>query len=401
MNKCLTRNNPHQLETVSAMYAEKCYLTIQHSPSSVFFHPYDITMRNCSKMLIYYFSGTGNARQAARWVAACATAEGVGATVVNIADIDRKHVAPPSPDALVGFCSPTHGFNLPPIMLSFVWRFPRGRNRVFIINTRAGMKLGKVALPGLSGVAQLLPALILLLKGYRIVGMRPIDLPSNWISLHPGLKDNAIDFLFLRFKGITHRFAERIVSGKSDYRALWDLLQDCLVAPIAIGYYFVGRFAFAKSFYASQLCDNCGVCIKQCTVHAISIVDGRPFWSYRCESCMRCMNNCPKGAIDTAHGYVIGTLLILSLVIQPLIYDTLSFYNIRWFDPDIPFSAVSRFASSAIITFTVMVGSYWCVHYMRRWGIVRTIMKYTSLTSFRFWRRYKPSTREMERRGVV
>lgn len=42
--------------------------------------------------------------------------------------------------------------------------------------------------PGLSGLALILPALMLRLKGYRIKGLRPLDLPSNWISLHPGLR---------------------------------------------------------------------------------------------------------------------------------------------------------------------------------------------------------------------
>ena len=36
----------------------------------------------------------------------------------------------------------------------------------------------------------ILPALILLTKGYRTVGWRPLDMPSNWISLNarPGYK---------------------------------------------------------------------------------------------------------------------------------------------------------------------------------------------------------------------
>jgi len=357
-------------------------------------------MMEFTRLIVYFFSGTGNAKQVALWIAGVAEATGIKAEIVNIAGIDRRHVHPPPTDALVGFCSPTHGFNLPPIMLHFLFRFPAGRNRVFIVNTRAGAKLGRMALPGLSGLAQLLPALVLLLKGFRIVGMRPIDLPSNWISLHPGLSDNAIDFLFLRFKKISIRFAERIMSGKRDYRSLWDILQDCFIAPIAIGYYFVGRFMFAKSFYASDSCDNCGVCITQCPINAISLVDNRPFWSYHCESCMHCMNNCPKRAIETAHGYIIGIIVLLSVVVQPYVYSTLSHRGIRWFDPDVSFSAVSRFVPNAVITFAVMVSTYRCMHFLRKSQAFRQIMRYTSLTSFRFWKRYKPLMREMERKGM-
>jgi ferredoxin len=354
-----------------------------------------------TRVIIYYFSGTGNARRVAEWIAATAELHGLAAQVINIAAIDRRHIAQPPPDALIGFCSPTHGFNLPPIMLNFILRFPRGRNRAFLVNTRAGMKVGRIALPGLSGLAQLMPPLILLFKGFRIIGTRPIDLPSNWISLHPGLTDRAIDFLFLRFKKIAVRFAERIITGRRDYRSLWDLIQDCLIAPIAIGYYFVGRFVFAKSFYASSLCDNCGVCIKQCPITAIRLVDGRPFWSFRCESCMHCMNNCPKRAIETAHGYVIGMIVFLSLVVQPYVYGALSLYGFTMFEAGARFGTVTRFALSAVITFGAMVGSYRCIHYMRRWKPFRVIMRWTSLTSLRFWRRYKPLTRDLEKRGVL
>jgi Pyruvate/2-oxoacid:ferredoxin oxidoreductase delta subunit len=353
-------------------------------------------VKRYDRLLIYYFSGTGNARQAARWVADAASAKGVAVTVVNIADIDRRHVPPPPPDALVGIYSPTHGFNLPPVTLHFVLRFPRGRNDVFIVNTRAGMRIGKLALPGLSGVAQLLPALILLVKGFRIVGMRPIDLPSNWISIHPGLSDRTIEFLFRRFKGISTRFEERLLDGRRDYRALYDVVQDLLIAPIAIGYYCVGRFAFAKSFYVSGACDRCGACRTQCPIQAISLVDGRPFWSYHCESCMHCMNTCPKRAIETAHGYIICLFVLLSVVIQPAAHRWLARLGIGWFEASTAFGFVNRFILGAVLTFVTMVGSYRCVHYLLRLGWFRAVMKYTSLTTLKCWRRYRPRVREME-----
>ena len=92
-------------------------------------------------------------------------------------------------------------------------------------------------------------------------------------------------------------------TGNGRNAAYWmvEAPQDVLLAPIALGYYFVGRFFFAKSFVASAACDGCGACIDQCPVHALRLVRGRPFWSYRCESCMRCMNRCPKRAVETAH----------------------------------------------------------------------------------------------------
>lgn len=105
-------------------------------------------------------------------------------------------------------------------------------------------------LPGLSGATQLLAALVFVLKGYRVVGMRPIDLPSSWISLHPGLGEATIRAIYDRCEAVTRRFANRLLDGRRDLRALLDLPQDLLIAPIALGYYLAGRFFFAKSFIA-------------------------------------------------------------------------------------------------------------------------------------------------------
>ncbi len=109
-------------------------------------------------------------------------------------------------------------------MIRFIAGFPRGLGRdVFLLNTRAGMKLSKIFLPGVSGVALLLPAFILWLKGYKCIGFRPVDLPSNWIPLHPGLKKKVIESIFIRCERIVRNFAvKNSVREKSLHRAAYN-----------------------------------------------------------------------------------------------------------------------------------------------------------------------------------
>lgn len=339
---------------------------------------------------LYYFSGTGNARNVAGWISEVAVQRGMQSNLINIAETDRKHIQQPPENSMVGFVSPTHGFNYPPVTMYFIFRFPRSRgNRVFIMNTRAGLKLSKWFVPGLSGLALWLAALVLLVKGYRIVGMRSIDLPSNWISFHPGVKAKVVESIYAHCKKITTTFAGNIFDGKRVYTAFRDIIQDILVSPIAIGYFFMGRFLLAKSFYATETCDNCGLCWKNCPVQAISLVDNRPFWSYRCESCMKCMNNCPKRSIETAHGFIIGIMFLINMVILAWFWRwvghfitipedngwiTLIITPVRWF-----------------LTFLSIVALYRIYHYLLRIPGVKQLMYYTSLTRYRFWRRYKPS----------
>jgi len=73
---------------------------------------------------MFFFSGTGNARNVARrmvevWRERNHAAEAVG--LANV-DVDRIEVGPYDD---IGLASPTHGFNFPPITLAFLFAFPR------------------------------------------------------------------------------------------------------------------------------------------------------------------------------------------------------------------------------------------------------------------------------------
>ena len=337
---------------------------------------------------LFYFSGTGNARNVAHWAASAWQNRDREAEVIDLAKVDARAIRL-DPGDEVGIVSPTHGFNFPPITLTFLFAFPRAQNanRAFIVNTRAGVRFFGVCLPGLSGVAQLLAALVLLLKGYRVVGMRPIDLPSNWISIHPGLCEDNVRAIYQVCEAITQRFAERLLDGQRDLRALWDLPQDLLVAPISLGYYFIGRFFFAKSFVASRACDGCEACVKQCPTRALRLVGGRPFWTWRCESCMKCINQCPRRAIETAHGFIVAVPLLLSLLMTALVAPAVRPLVPAWATGRL--GELARVAFDSVLMLTVLFLAYRLMHRALRLRPVERIVVATSLTHFKFWRRYR------------
>ena len=192
-----------------------------------------------------------------------------------------------------------------------------------------------------------------------------------------------------RCKRISTVFIEKMISGKKNYRSLYDLPWDLAISPIAIGYYFIGRFVLAKTFYASASCENCMLCINHCPVKAISLVDNRPFWSYRCESCMRCMNNCPKRAIETAHGLLTGIMILLNTTFITLLYSYITTYTNYNITSDSFLNSMMRFTFKSILILFFLILSYRLVHYLRRFKIFEWMMVYSSLTKFKFWRRYK------------
>jgi hypothetical protein len=161
---------------------------------------------------MFYFSGTGNARNVAYWVARAFVEHGRDFAVVDLARAPKPAALLPGDE--LGLASPTHGFNFPPITLAFLFGLPRApaRNRAYVFNTRAGMRLFGLCLPGASGVAQLLAALVLRMKGYRVAAMRPVDLPSNWISIHPAPREATVAALHARLR---FRAVDRLVAGTS------------------------------------------------------------------------------------------------------------------------------------------------------------------------------------------
>lgn len=341
-------------------------------------------------LILYYFSGTGNSKRAAGLIAETAEKVGVRTDLFNI----DRFAAIEKPDfqgkALIGFCSPTHGFNLPPIMLKFIWRFPRQKNAdVFVFNSRAGMKLHKFFTPGLSGAAQIFPALVLRLKGFRVVGMQPMDYPSNWISLHPGLRPKVVKSVVERCDHKTNAFAEKILSGKKVYKALLSLPIDLAVLPVTLGYYLVGRFALAKTFVATDACTFCGLCEKQCPVNAIKTREKRMFWSFNCESCMRCMNICPHRAIETAHGYVILIWALAFALLPPLVQRLV--FGGEWvnFGSSLLWLNVLEILFEMLAFLVVAYIAYEILFFLMRFRWINRIVAYTSFTHWKFWRRYK------------
>ena len=354
-----------------------------------------------SNLIIYYFSGTGNAFNVTKWISNIANERGIDTELINIADLNRAKLTSPPAGSLIGFASPTHGFNFPPLMLNFLLKFPRAKNnKVFIMNTRGGLKFGKVFLPGLSGITQIFSALILMIKGYKVIGMRPVDLPSNWISIHPGLKTEVVESIYERRKHQTEQFANKIFDGRCDFRALYDIIQDLLIAPISVLYYFFGRYFFAKSFIASRDCNNCNLCIKECPVSAIKLVDNRPYWAYSCESCMHCMNLCPQRAIETAHGFIIGFVFLVNSIILFQLYQ---FLGIEQFLitllPKFIGEKIMFLFNSAILIGCLILG-YRLMHYLLRFKIVERVIVYTSFTKYKFWRRYKHTKFKMNKNPV-
>lgn len=337
-------------------------------------------MSKPSEIIIFYFSGTGNAKRVALWLYEFASSQNIACHLHNIANCQPHHPENISRDALLFFISPIHGFNYPKTTLDFIRHFSKGTNNVILMNTRGGMKIGKWVTPGLTGIAFFISSFLLRNKGYRITGQIPCDMPSNWISLHPALNNSTVIYIHQTIHERVRKYFNRIVNGERPFPSHKEILQDVLISPISLLYYFIGRFIIAKTFYANHECDNCGICIKECPAGAIKEISGKPFWTVHCESCMRCMNFCPRKAIETSHGLLALTVIIYFISTGLLYRLALSGFEIH---------PVVKFIISNFVFFVLLLLLYRLQHALLNNRFTAKIISHASLTYYSFWGRYK------------
>jgi len=339
------------------------------------------------RLRVYYFTGTGNALIAARWVAAHAGERGVPADLIPI-DRLRRGELPTGRRVLIGFHFPTHGFTTPWYMIKFIARFPRRPRGIkaaaYVSNSRAGTNIGRLFIPGVSGTAALVPTILLLLKGYRIAGAKAGDLPSNWLQLHPGYAENPARAMLAKREPQFRRWADRVLDGRTSFEGWGTFLLDAAFAPISPGYLLIGRFWLGKMQMASWACDGCGLCESLCPVGAIEMRGKRPFWTHRCEACMRCLSVCPWKAVESSHLYL-GTTITAYAFAAQLLLTAAALLGTR-FPAWVPTAGALYWPVRWFAALTIAFGFYAVLAPALRLKPLNRLFTYTSLTHY--WRRY-------------
>ena len=265
---------------------------------------------------IYVMSGTGNSRRVATWLAEDAAAAGAEAHIVPLDAARPAEEVQAGPDHLVGLAFPTHGFTAPWAVVRFALRLPRRRStHALVVPTRAGSHIGSWFTTGLEGTGGYLIALLLFLKGYDVRGVLAVDMPSNWIALHPALLPSTVEGILARARPKVARLMARLLAGQRVLRGWVSFALGILLLPISLAYLLMGRFFLAKLFFANERCTGCGVCAKNCPHDALRMWGRkapRPYWTYACETCMRCMNYCPEQAIEAGHSWGVVLYFLLT-----------------------------------------------------------------------------------------
>ena len=345
-----------------------------------------------SKATIYFFTGTGNSYRVAAWMAGAARDAEAAVTICPIEAARPAEEVSQGDGSLLGLTMPTHGLTAPWAMLRFALRLPRGSGtHAVVVATRAGLKIGPVFMPGVEGSGPFLVALILALKGYRIRGAAGVDMPSNWIAVHPGLSPGAVTAIVDRARARVADFVGAILSGRRRFHGWLSLLIGLCLLPLSLSYLVLGRPFLAKLFFASERCTGCGLCAQHCPNNAIKMrgigSDRRPYWTLRCESCMRCMAYCPTQAVEAYHLLGVGAYFVGTAVPTAAL--------LTWLTARVPalgfLSAVPRWALEWIYAMIALIAAYPLFHLLLRVPWISRFFTVTAITHY-FRRYHEPGT---------
>lgn len=235
------------------------------------------------KILICYFSGTGNTQKVVNKYAETLTHEGVDTELYKIEDNDFKYDV--TDYEMIGIAYPVHGFNAPSIILDFAKSLKECQGkRVFIVNT-SGEPLK------LNNVSSIKLIKILKKKGYNVTNEYHYVMPYNIIFRHT---DNMAYKMWKTAQEVIPIDCKELLSGK--YSLLDDVFMGSFIAWLFRIEHWGGRFN-GKRYKVSKNCIHCGKCANICPTHNITIKDGEFHFGNKCLMCMRCSFLCPKSAI--------------------------------------------------------------------------------------------------------
>jgi len=96
------------------------------------------------------------------------------------------------------------------------------------------------------------------------------------------------------------------------------------------------------------------------------------------------MNSCPKQAIQTPHLFV--------LIIWWFVFSAIPLWIARWLANDVNFFSQNFdlifYLAMAITGLPIVFFTYRILHFLLKFRFFNKLISFTSLTKFKFWRRY-------------
>lgn len=236
-------------------------------------------------ILIYYFTGTGNTRIAAKAIKSELERLKYHVTLYEIR-VGQKQLPDPNDYDMIGFGYPIHAFNAPKFYLKQIKQLPKVNHKKAFIFKTSGEPFG------FNKVSSWTLYHLLKRQGYILQMERHLLMPYNIMFRY---KDQLAKQMYQHTLSMSKVIAYDIHMNKSK-----KIHFNWLLLPIM--YLFRIQWFGAKIngplFYAiKDLCISCSQCASVCPTNNIIMKDGIPTFGGDCTMCMACVMHCPTDAI--------------------------------------------------------------------------------------------------------
>jgi len=239
--------------------------------------------------MILYFTGTGNSKYNAEYLA-----DKLGDEVVSMNQYIKAEAAGEfvSEKPYV-FVAPVYLATIPEIVRNFIAKSSfAGSKLAYFVSTCASVP---------SAVANDARKLCETGDKFTYMGSAYVRMPQNYIAFFSMTPKEEQEERFLA--------ADQRVTEIATVISANEVLQDKPSAKFEYGIIravekmYNNGFTKTRKFIATDNCIGCSICVKNCPVNAIKMVGNKPVWVKKnCIHCMACINRCPKQAIEYGKG---------------------------------------------------------------------------------------------------
>ena len=233
--------------------------------------------------MIFFFSGTGNSKYAARRIA-----DALGDTLLSLNDSIRAgDTTPVDTGERLVIVTPTYAWRIPRIVRDWLLRTElRGAKQVWFVMT-CGSELGN---------ADRYNRALCRAKDLGCMGTAQLVMPENYIAMFGVPQAEEARKIVARAEPDLDRAIAAIRAGLPFAPTRSNLYDRFISGPVNPIFYSL--CVKANAFTVSDACTGCGQCARRCPTGSIALRGGKPVWGKACTHCMACICYCPAEAIE-------------------------------------------------------------------------------------------------------
>jgi ferredoxin/flavodoxin len=251
---------------------------------------------NDMKIILYFFTGTGNSLWLAKKVKQHTSAKLI--PIASTLDEDSINIK----EEIVGIIVPVYYGDLPNVVKDFLKKLRKIENKYIFLIVNYG---------GGTGVSVSTAKKLIKKNGGDISAVYSIHMPQN--AFYKQSENRQVLYAsadkLIKSIGTT---IEKRKKGRFSTNKVMDIILGFMFRLLKPQYkkHLIKLAALGKkaaveeaiytadrTFSINENCNGCGTCQKICPVDNIKIVNGKPQWQHHCENCLACYNWCPQKAI--------------------------------------------------------------------------------------------------------